>query len=110
MYLPRHRAGKSFNAYHWRTVNGAEVDFILDLHGGFIIPIEVKFRNINTVSVSRGFRSFIDAYQPKYGFYITKDFNSKIMINNCEVSFISISRLFLLLESLRKIVSTYKIC
>lgn len=33
--------GKAFNAYHWRTSNGVEVDFILEMDGVFY-PIEFK--------------------------------------------------------------------
>ncbi len=90
------------NIHFWRTQSGAEVDFIL-CYENSVIPIEVKFRNMKGAVISRGFRSFIDAYLPKHGFYITKDFNKKIIIDQCEVNFISFSRLSRLFDKLTEI-------
>lgn len=91
-----------FNIHFWRTQNGAEVDFILYKNKECIIPVEAKFRAMNSPAVGRAFRSFIEAYQPKHAFYITKDYNKKIIINNCEVNFISFSRLIHFLECLQE--------
>ncbi|OGT47890.1 MAG: ATPase [Gammaproteobacteria bacterium RIFCSPHIGHO2_12_FULL_41_20] len=91
-----------FIIHFWRTQSSAEVDFVLYKNTDCIIPIEVKFKSFNSPVITRSFRSFIDAYQPRYGFFITKDFNKKILVNNCEVNFISISRianLFFLLKN-----------
>lgn len=93
-----------FTIHFWRTQNGAEVDFVLYKNESCLIPIEVKFRALNAPVVARAFRSFIEAYQPRYGFFITKNFNKKIMINNCEVEFVSFSRLHLLFEKLKMIL------
>ncbi|HVV69912.1 MAG TPA: ATP-binding protein [Gammaproteobacteria bacterium] len=86
----------------WRTQSGAEVDFVL-CHADSVIPIEAKFRHMQAATISKSFRSFIDAYQPKHGFFITKDFNKKIMINQCEVHFIAFSRLLRLFDKLEEI-------
>jgi uncharacterized protein len=91
-----------FSIHFWRTQSGAEVDFVLCCEGR-VIPIEVKYTGMRSVVISRGFRSFIDAYQPQYGFFITKDFNKKVIINQCEINFISFSRLFRLLDKLTEI-------
>jgi predicted AAA+ superfamily ATPase len=91
--------------HFWRTLSGAEVDFILYKNEKSIIPIEIKFTTMNSPTITRAFRSFIDAYQPQYGFFITKDFTKKIIINNCEIHFISFARLDLLFEMLEKILS-----
>jgi len=93
-----------FTLHFWRTQSGAEVDFVLYKNDGCIIPIEAKFRAMNSPVVTRAFRSFIDAYQPRFGFFITKDFNKKIVINNCEVHFISFSRLILLFDILKELL------
>lgn len=93
-----------FSIHFWRTQSGAEVDFILYKNQDCIIPIEVKFRTMNHTVISRAFRSFIDAYQPHYGFFITKDFNQKILLNNCEIYFISFSRLMYFFEILKHIL------
>ncbi|MHB1947371.1 MAG: ATP-binding protein [Gammaproteobacteria bacterium] len=93
-----------FNIHFWRTQSGAEIDFVLYKNDDCIVPIEAKHRTMNDAVVSRAFRSFIEAYQPKYGFFITKDFNKKILINNCQVYFISFSRILSLFEILKNIL------
>ena len=82
-----------FIIHFWRTQSGAEVDFVIYQNEDCVIPVEVKYRTMNTATITRSFRSFIDAYQPLYAFYITKDFNQTITINHCEIHFISFSRL-----------------
>lgn len=93
-----------FTIHFWRTQSGAEVDFVLYQNDECIIPIEAKFRTMTSPVVTRAFRSFIDAYQPKHGFFITKDYNKKVLINHCEVHFISFSRILDLFERLREIL------
>jgi predicted AAA+ superfamily ATPase len=93
-----------FTIHFWRTQNGAEVDFVLYQNENCIIPIEVKYITMNTPTVSKSFRSFVEAYQPKYGFYITKDFNKKIVLDHCEINFISFQRLLSLFQKLGKII------
>ena len=94
-----------FNLHFWRTQSGAEVDFVLYKNEQCIIPIEAKFRTMNAPVVTRAFRSFIDAYQPRHGFFITKDYNKKIIINHCEVHFISFARLLDLFDRLSQILA-----
>lgn len=93
-----------FSIHFWRTQSGAEVDFILYKNEDCIIPIEAKFKSMNKPVVTRAFRSFIEAYQPRQGFFITKDFNGKIIVDQCEVSFISFSRLMKLFDMLKTIL------
>jgi len=93
-----------FAIHFWRTQNGAEVDFVLYKNEDCIIPIEVKFRTMKSTVVTKAFRSFVEAYQPKYGFFITKDFNKKMKLNSCEIQFISFSRLSILFEKLHKLM------
>ncbi len=86
-----------FTIHFWRTQSGAEVDFVL-CYRDSVIPIEVKFRSMKDATITRGFRSFLEAYQPKYGFFITKEFNKKIIIDQCEIYFISFPRLLRLFD------------
>ncbi len=92
------------NIHYWRTQSGAEVDFILKKGDGVVIPIEAKFRAMTSPVVSRSFRSFIEAYEPRYGIFITKDYNKKIMVHNCEVHFISFWRLEKMMSLLEAIL------
>lgn len=82
-----------FIIHFWRTQSGAEVDFILYKNTQCIIPIEVKFRSMNDPTISRSFRSFLEAYNPAFGFIITKDYNKKTTVNNSAITFIAFSRL-----------------
>ncbi len=84
---------KDFNINFWRTKSGAEVDFILHKNNRDILPIEVKYRSIKEPKVTRGFRSFLQAYQPKEGIFITKDFIGDAIIENCHVHFIPLSQI-----------------
>jgi hypothetical protein len=93
-----------FNIHFWRTQSGAEVDFIIYKNEDCIIPVEVKYNLMNDAVISRSFRSFIEVYQPKYGFFITKNFNAKIKVNNCEIHFISFARLLTFFERLRELL------
>lgn len=90
-----------FNIHFWRTQSGAEVDFVLQQGNDLLIPIEAKYRTMTNPVISRAFRSFIDAYQPALGFFVTKDFNKKVVINGCEIHFVSFWRLEKMLECLK---------
>ncbi len=92
-----------FTIHYWRTQSQAEIDFVIYKNDNCIVPIEVKYRSMNDPVVTRAFRSFIDAYRPKHGFFITKDYNSKLTIQGCEIQFISFSKLTTLLTKLEKI-------
>lgn len=93
-----------FHIHFWRTQSGAEVDFVLYKNDSCIIPIEVKHRSMKSPTISRAFRSFVDAYKPKNAFLITKDLNKIIMVNDCKIHFISFSRLIRLFDFLQEIL------
>lgn len=76
---------KSFKIHYWRTKGGAEVDFVLYQDDDTLIPVEVKYINFSRFKLTRGYRSFIETYQPKIGFMITKNFYAKEMIGNCQL-------------------------
>jgi predicted AAA+ superfamily ATPase len=87
--------------YFWRTKSGAEVDFIFYKNQDCFYPIEVKYQNFTKPTVSRSFRSFVDAYQPKKGFIITNEFSGHLKIEETEIFFTplrQLKRLFLELE------------
>jgi predicted AAA+ superfamily ATPase len=93
-----------FHIYFWRTQSGAEVDFVLYKNENCIIPIEAKFRTMKNPVITRAFRSLIEAYQPRYGIFITKDFNAKLTVDHCEVHFISFLRIQKMFDLLRGLV------
>ncbi len=51
---------------HWRTKSGAEVDFVI---GENHIPVEVK-KGYSGYKITRGFRSFLRAYNPPIAFWL----------------------------------------
>jgi len=93
-----------FDIHYWRTQSGAEVDFVLNEGDDSVIAIEAKYRNLKSPVVTRSYRSFVEAYQPRYGFIITKNFNKKIKVENCEIYFISFARLNIMFDKLADIL------
>ncbi len=93
----------TINLYYWRTKSGAEVDFIFYKNEHHFIPIEVKYRNLTTPTVSRGYRSFLQAYQPKKGIMITKDWHGEMMIENSLIHFIPFSDMPRILALLKEL-------
>ena len=83
----------NFDIHFWRTKSGAEVDFVLYKNDTQFIPIEVKYQNLNRPTISKGFRSFIQAYQPKQAILITVTLMATISIESCTVHFIPLQQL-----------------
>ena len=79
--------------HYWRTKSGAEVDFVVRKNDDRILPIEVKYRNLAKPRITRGYRSFLQAYQPEIGVVITKNLITVEKIENVEVHFIPLERL-----------------
>ncbi|MCK4492366.1 MAG: ATP-binding protein [Candidatus Altiarchaeales archaeon] len=71
---------------YWRTLGKAEVDFILTF-GDEVIPVEVKY-TLKRPSISRGFRSFISAYNPKRALIITKNYWGEIRVGETLIKFV----------------------
>lgn len=91
-----------FDIHFWRTQSGAEVDFVLYKTDNELLPIEVKFRRMKRPMITRAFRSFIDAYNPKVAIVISKNFKDKIKIKDTQIYFIpfqNIIEIFNLIKS-----------
>ncbi len=71
----------------WRTLDKAEVDFIISA-GDIIIPLEVKYQHIKSLQVTRSFRSFIEKYSPKKAFIVNPGYNESIKIGDTVVRFL----------------------
>lgn len=84
---------KQLTIYYWRTKGGAEVDFVIEKNSENYIPVEVKYRNMSQAKISRGFRSFIQAYSPKIGIIVTKNLMSDIDVDGCKIYFIPLDYL-----------------
>lgn len=78
--------------HFWRTLDKAEVDFVLDF-GGEIIPIEVKYKKYKLPKLEASLRSFIEKYSPKRAFVVNLELNLELRVNNTDVYFISVGEL-----------------
>jgi predicted AAA+ superfamily ATPase len=79
--------------HFWRTLDKAEVDFVLDF-GKEIIPIEVKYKKYKLPKLEASLRSFINKYAPKKAFVVNLELNARLNFNNTDVYFISVGELF----------------
>lgn len=82
-----------YNIHYWRTKSGAEVDFVIYKNSQAILPVEVKYRTMSSPAISRSYRSFLQAYQPRQAVMITKDFIGNQRIENTDVHFIPLENL-----------------
>ena len=83
----------NYSIHYWRTKSGAEVDFVVRRNDESFLPIEVKYRNSIGPQVSRGYRSFLQAYQPKNALVVTKNLIAVERIENVDVHFIPLEQL-----------------
>jgi len=78
----------SISINFWRTLDKAEVDFIITV-GKDYIPVEVKYKSFNSApNISRSFRSFIIKYKPRRALVVNLNYNSLMKIDDTEVIFL----------------------
>ncbi|MES2613990.1 MAG: ATP-binding protein [Bdellovibrionota bacterium] len=94
---------KNWQIYYWRTKAGAEVDFILKTNFDTAIPVEVKYRNSLELSLTRGYKSYLEAYNPALGFVITKNQVGSIVHEKSKIYFIPLANLHSIFEHLKLI-------
>lgn len=78
----------------WNTKSKAEVDFIIEKKGE-LIPVEIK-SELKDKKITKSFRSFIEKYSPKKGYFLSKSFSEKMKEGKTSVRFIP----FILLENI----------
>lgn len=84
---------------YWRSKDKAEVDIILDL-GFAVYPVEIKFTAFKKPAISRSFRSYINRYQPKKAFLITRTGAFEMILDKTKIYFIPFYKLEQLREEL----------
>ena len=84
---------------YWRTKDKAEVDFVVS-RGEKLIPIEVKYKELEKPAYSRSFTNFINRYNPSDAIMINLTLDRKEEVGNTGVFFIPYYRLPELLASL----------
>ena len=93
LYKYQTQERKNWTLHYWRTKAGAEVDFVLKTDFNTAIPVEVKYRNSLDLSLTRGYKSFLSAYQPPMGFVITKELVGVMEFEGIPIHFIPLSEL-----------------
>ncbi|OGO91636.1 MAG: ATPase [Coxiella sp. RIFCSPHIGHO2_12_FULL_44_14] len=94
----------NFDIHFWRTKSGAEVDFVVFKNDHQFIPIEIKYQRFTRPSISRGFRSFLEAYRPQRAVIVTRDYIHRITISDSEISFIPITQLNKIFQIIKTVV------
>ncbi len=74
--------------FYWRTIAGAEVDFVILGENRKPVPVEVKTSNLKEAKISRSFRSFINTYKPQTGIIFNNSLAAHEKINGCNVYFL----------------------
>jgi len=72
---------------YWRTKDKAEVDFIVSV-GSIITPVEVKYSDLDSTTVSRSFTHFINKYSPKTAIVVNKSFYGQREMGSTKILFI----------------------
>jgi len=80
-------ANTSKNLHYWRTINGAEVDFVL-VDGISLIPIEVKYSKLKKPQITRSLGNFIKAYTPKEALVVNLSLKAEVEVMGTKVKFI----------------------
>lgn len=72
---------------YWRTKNGAEVDFIIDI-GKKPIAIEVKYAMLKKPKAEKSLISFINKHKPAAAFLVNKNLEAELKISGANVHFL----------------------
>jgi uncharacterized protein len=89
-----------YDLHFWRTINKAEVDFVVDRYEN-PLPVEVKYASLQKPEITRSMRSFTDHYHPTDAWVINLTYSGKLLLDKTTVHFIPFFRLQPFLEDLR---------
>ncbi|MDO9577540.1 MAG: ATP-binding protein [Candidatus Cloacimonadales bacterium] len=79
-----------YNIKYWRTINGTEIDFILEKDQK-LIPVEVKYReNLNVNIVPANIKSFMESYNIEKAYIITKNQQNVLNYSSKKIIFLPI--------------------
>lgn len=77
-------ADTSHRICHWRTTDKAEVDFVLDKNRE-VTPLEIKYKDLKSLQISRSFQNFISAYRPTRAYIVHLGGSMQTTINTTQV-------------------------
>ncbi len=70
--------------HYWRTSDGSEIDFVIDKFTD-VVPVEIKFKQMLRLSLTKAFHSFIRRYKPSTGYLINLNLADEIRIDTTSV-------------------------
>ncbi|MFA5776863.1 MAG: ATP-binding protein [Parcubacteria group bacterium] len=85
-------ANTAKNLGFWRTLDKAEVDFIIS-EGKSALPVEVKYSRLKKPQITRSLGNFIKAYSPTEAWIVNLTLETEIKIENTTVKFIPFYKL-----------------
>lgn len=71
----------------WRTVDGADVDFVVRT-GNHLLPLEIKYKRLRKPEMTRSLHSFISAYKPEKAVVVNVSFKGEIDAGKTKVCFL----------------------
>ena len=72
--------------HYWRTKDGAEVDFVIDM-GRRVIPVEVKLQSLSRAKPPAGLIRFIKKYQPDTAYVINLHLQETVVFEKTVIHF-----------------------
>ena len=78
---------------YWRSKGGAEIDFIINA-GIETVPIEVKYKDMKDLNITKSIISYINEYNPKKLYIINKSQKDKIQVEKTTIEFLPYYALF----------------
>jgi predicted AAA+ superfamily ATPase len=85
--LHEKNANTAKNLGFWRTLDMAEVDFVIS-EGKSVLPIEVKYSQLKKPQITRSLGNFIKAYSPDEAWVVNLTLEAEIKIADTKVKFI----------------------
>ncbi len=73
--------------HYWRTKQGGEVDFVLE-SSNEVIPLEVKYRNLEKNTIPYGLSDFLREYQPKRAYVVNLNRRGLVREGKTDVHFL----------------------
>ena len=80
-------ANTSKNLNFWRTLDKAEVDFVLN-DSESVLPVEAKYSRLEKPEITRSLRNFIQEYLPAEAWVVNLSLKTEIKIGGTLVKFI----------------------
>ena len=77
----------STSTHFWRSRDGAEVDFVVTI-GTDLVPVEVKYTNVDRFQVTRSLRSFIHRYHPQHAYIVHMGEAKKTEVHETLIRFV----------------------